>query len=274
MNRLRRGFGCLKGVCSGRRGVGAMVMFCVFCVGGGGPAQAALILLPGSNFDIEYDDQQAGFATLGAPALSGNTVFFVPGAFSAQSTNGAGATSSDASFTFRMVARPSLAFSQILMTARGDYLLSGDGSSVSVDGSVTVSRSGGGSGSAPLTLAAPVTINDGILHAWQGSGALVAGPGSPIGVTPTTLLVTLDTRLAATTTTNPAFAFVQQKFGGTSTELQVTMANDPTPVPAPEAVYLLAVGLTGLGALVRRERRTLTWYGTAARMTETGLAGR
>lgn len=240
------------------RWAGRVCLVVLLAVAGGQGALAALVTLPGWNFDVVYDDTQAGLGTFGAPVLSGNTIFFVPTTFAAQSSNGQGLISTSASVTFDLVAKPTIAFNELFLTERGDYRLSGAGSWVSVTGSMAATRPSVGTDSAPLALSAsmPLTINDGELHPWQGSASLLTGTGTPLGPTPAFLTMTLSSTLSAFTPqgSNPSFAFIQQKFAGELVELQVRPSGEVAAVPAPASVYLLGLGLAVLGLTVRRKR--------------------
>lgn len=218
-------------------------------------AGAAFVLLPGWNFDLRYDDAQAGIATFGAPVLNWNTIFFVPSDFSAQSSNGGGLDVQSGSVTFELIAKPTVAFDRLLMTARGDYRLIGADSAVSVSGSLSASNPLAGTQTSALAVSpsTPLALADGALHPWQADAETRSGPGSSLGLAPTTLSVTLSSTLSAVSSGNPSLAFIQQKFTGELVELQVQPSTEVTPVPLPAGLYLMAAGIATLGALVRRK---------------------
>lgn len=219
-------------------------------------ASAALVTLSGSNFDVVYDDAQAGLAVYGSPVVSWNTIFFMPTDFTAESLNGTGPVTTAASITLELIAKPTVAFSQLFMSERGDYRLIGDRSSVSVSGSIQATNVGAGTDSAALSISPTrlLSIADGGLHPWLGTASLTAHSGSPLGVAPTALTVVLSSSLFAETLDPESVAFIQQKFAGGRVELQVRPAGEVTPVPLPGGVVLAAAGLTGLGTFVRRRR--------------------
>jgi len=249
----------------GRDTVSALLACCVVVLVWLGPAvstpaQAALITLSGPNFDLKYDDSQTGIVTFGIPALSWNTIFFVPSGFTAVSTNGTGTVSTTGSVAFELIARPQVAFLDLFVTERGDYRLNGNGSSVNVSGSISATNTMGVTDTAALSISpsTPLTIADDTLHAWLGTANLGTGSGTPLGLAPTSLSIVLSSTLTASTESNPSLAFIQQKFAGERVELQVRPSGEVIVVPVPDSIYLLGIGLACLGGVTRLHRRRAT----------------
>lgn len=222
------------------------------------PAQAALVTIVGSEFDVVYDTTQLGlFAT---PSLVGNNLFFTPSAFSAESLNGAGtvATPSLAS-GIELIAHPGYQFGTLALATLGDYVMLGAGSSVGVTGSLTASDAAN-----PLTqtVAAltispttPLNIIDGQNHNWLGTASInnatptVAAGHNPWLGSAAVIDLQLQNTLTATSVMGPGQqqAFIQEKFSG------VEVMIDPLAVPLPAAVWLLGSGLAGMACWGRRK---------------------
>ncbi len=219
-------------------------------------AWCAFVTVGGSNFDLQYDDAQLGIQLFGTPTLSGNTVFFTPSSFIAQSLNGAGMQTATADVSFQLVAHDRIVFGQMSLTERGDYLLGGVGSTVSLSGSL--SATGDSSGpvvSAPILVGAstPLTMNDGNLNLWRAGAALDISAGlGDVGL----LSVTIENTLSASTQpgVSPSAAFIQKKFTGDWLQLRV-LPTDEIAVPEPSGSWLLTAGLLSFAALVARRRK-------------------
>lgn len=227
-------------------------------LGGVRAADAAFVTIDGPNFDLVFDSAQPGAAFYGTPTLVWNSVVFTPSALSVQSSNGQGAVSAQPVFEFRVVAEAGIGFSQLTTQARGDYLLSGAGSSVSVGGFLSAA-SGALTGSTPVLAApySPLGLADGTLKPWLSMGALDLSSlalGLPKDVT-----IRISSTLEANTTPGvaPSLAFIQQKFAATRLDFQLRQT-DVTPVPAPDSLVLAASGFALIGALagLRSGRRS------------------
>jgi hypothetical protein len=229
-------------------------------------AQAALVTLGGPNFDFVYDNSQPGFALYGAPLLTWNSIVFTPSEFGVSSADGQGLVSASYLFQFDVVARPGIGFSQLTTHSRGDYVLSGAGSSVSVGGTVSAAH-GGPALTANITASpyTPLNLADGTLKPWLAMAALDVSsldPGLPESVT-----VTLSHVLTAITDPQavPSLAFVQQKFSATRLDFQLKQT-DVTQISEPGGLGLVAAG--GLGLLIGliRPRRRQGLPGTGAQL--------
>lgn len=217
-------------------------------------AHGAMQTLSGSSFDLTYDDALLGL--WGAPSLSGTTIFFTPTSFLAQSTNGSpptgGVVATTSTINLTLTAKPGFSFGTLALTERGDYVLNGAGSSVSVGGQLIAfdqsnpinSYSASFINPSPTT---PLTTNNNSLQPWQAGASLAVG--LPPFFDPTVLRVTLQNQLIATTT--PAggagsLAFIQKKFAGAPVTLEVL------PLPEPGAMLLVSIGLVPLLGVLKR----------------------
>ena len=129
------------------------VLFGIGLVAAAPVVQAATVKLDGVAFDVYYDDALLGL--FGAPTLSGNVLFFTPTAFKAESLNGAGVSTANATLNLRVELADGYDFSFLSLSESGDYLMRGASSEVDVLGQLRV-----------FDLAAPLTrANEGIATA-------------------------------------------------------------------------------------------------------------
>ena len=216
------------------------------------PAQASIVTLTGSTVDYTFDNSLLGL--FGTPAVSGNTLYFTPTTFKAQSANGGGYTLTDSTVNIQVDAKPGYLFSKVGLHESGDYLLLGSGSQADVTGQIRVFRLSQPLGvitrsivpTAPLDLTGTPTHN---WHAKAGANLAAWNTGAPINVTVENLL------LANTITTPSSLAFVQKKYIG----LTVVTA----PVPEAETWALMLAGLGLVGLQLRRSKGAVRQPGNA-----------
>jgi hypothetical protein len=232
------------------RSSGSLALVLAFALGlssASPQADAALQTIVGSNFDLVYDDASTGL--FGTPNLSGTTIFFTPSAFAAQSLNGAGTDTETSPINFTLVGKNGFGFGGLLLVERGDYLLSGAGSSVSVGGQLVAFDVADPIGTYSfdfITPTAPLNVNNGTLKPWTAVASLDLN-ALPF-VDPRSVGVTLQNFLSAVTVrgTVPSNAFVQKKSVGESIMLQVL------PVPEPSTWAMLAIGMVPFLGFARR----------------------
>lgn len=214
-------------------------------------SHAAIVLLTGTNFDVQYDDALTG--KYGTPSLSGNVVFFTPTDFKAESLNGAGITTSNGTVNIRIIPKNGFAVGNLNLQERGDYVLLGANSSVNVTGQTRAF-----SLSNPLfdisnsiTTSSNLTIRDGLQHNWVANSNLNL---ASLGLAPNQVVnYTIENLLRAYTDISDLGikqAFIEKKFSGFS----ITVS----PVPEPSTVISMLAGLGLLGFLIScRNRRSL-----------------
>jgi hypothetical protein len=210
--------------------------------------------LSGTDFDVLYDSTRLDL--FGSPSLSGDTIFFTPTGFSATSLNGAGSQLTHATIDFELAAKPGFNFAQLQVVERGDYQLSGMGSTVKVTGQLSAFDPNNPINAFGFQFMAvpgstPLTLNDGDLHPWQ-AGASLDVSHDPFS-RPHALNVTLENLLTATTAPGAAgsVAFIEKKFAGAPIS-----SLDVPAVPLPGALWLFGSGLLVLGPLLWRRRAT------------------
>jgi hypothetical protein len=208
-----------------------------------GAAFAASVTLSGNTVDFTFDDTLLGL--FGPASLSGDTLFFTPVDFQAESLNGAGFDLTNSTMNIKVTAHDGWLFSDIALAEEGDYMLFGAGSTAAVTGQIRVRDvaapltdvTASIQSTAPLDQSGLFTTNweagaTADLSAWTGTEAVN---------------VTVQNILLGSTTAASSVAFVDKKFVG----LTPTMA-PITPVPEASAYAMMLAGLGLIGWRIRR----------------------
>lgn len=211
-----------------------------------GAAFAASVTLAGSTVDFTFDDDLLGL--FGPASVAGDTLFFTPTAFDAQSLNGMGFALTNKTLSVRVAAHDGYEFDALNLVERGDYLLLGTGGMVDVSGQIRA-----------LDLANPLTdITAGIvttaalttlgtpMHNWTATAMADVSALDARAIN-----VTIQNLLLASTTSGGSLAFIEKKFAGLSIETTAV-----TPVPEAETWAMMLVGLGLVGWAARRRTRT------------------
>jgi len=212
-------------------------------------ANAAVVTECGTNVCFTYDNS----TLYGAGTVVGNNIFFQNiDNFEASSTDGTGSEIVTDTVDITIEAfTPNYDMTQFLLVEQGDYLINGDGASVTAGARMDITS---------LDNTCPVGIFDFICtdHDTVDAGALTAqgvttdwdliaqvdladttGWGSD-----TRVVMKLQNTLTASTTETGETAFIQKKLGGVGIQV----------VPVPAAVWLFGSALVGLGAWTRRRK--------------------
>jgi len=213
-------------------------------------ASAATVTQMGTNVTFSYDD-----ATLyGAGTVVGDSIFFSPTGFKAESLNDDGVVTANETLniTVEVKSGSSYVIEQFLLVEQGDYFLNGSSSSVDASGQLQVSSLATLCGffvcnDTEIFSAGPLTTT-GALTAWSASTQIdfddTAGWGSDTGV-----IAQIQNDLTAISTINGESALVQKKGQGVGLIVN-EMSGTMIPVPAP--LWLLGSALGLLGWLRRR----------------------
>jgi len=209
-----------------------------------GPAVSASVTLAGSTVDFSFDDALPGL--FGTPGVSGDTLFFTPTTFAAQSLNGAGFSLTHASANIRITAREGRVFDTLGLIERGDYLLYGAGSLVEVGGQLRAFDVSAPQADLTAAIAAngPLTAQGLPTHDWTAGAVLDASVFDG-----RTISVTIENLLLASTATPGTLAFVEKKYAGLNVS---TLA---APVPEADTWVMMLTGLGLLGCAARRRRQ-------------------
>jgi len=211
-----------------------------------GPAAAAPYTLHADTVDFTYDDSMLG---LFSPAsIAGNTLYFLPTGFDAQSLNGAGFALANETINVQITVHDGYEFSDLSLLERGDYLLLGTGGMVDVGGQIRafdVSNpfdeiTAGIATTSVLTTVGMPTRN------WTATASADVS-----GLNARTINVTIENLLLASTATPGSLAFIEKKFAGLSIE---TTAVTAVPEAETWAMMLAGLGLVGWSAMRRRRQ--------------------
>lgn len=233
---------------------------------GAGSANATLITLIGTDFDLTYDDTKLGL--FGAPTLTGDIISFTFNNFSAQSLNGLGFATTNSTISGLVLdAKNGFTFGQLLLGEFGDYTLTGALSTVGVQGQLRaydIDDSLFTQTAANLVVnpATPLNIIDGANHDWQSSSLIDnstpvtpplfggAGHNGWLG-TADKISLTIENRLSAFTSPGALFAqqaFIEKKFAGVAISVMAV------PEPAGFLGMLAGLAFVALGARRRSQK--------------------
>jgi PEP-CTERM motif len=217
-------------------------------------ANAAIILLAGTSFDVRYDDSTLG--NYGNPSISGNVVFLTPTLFKAESLNGSGFATSTGTVNFQIIPKENLIITDITLLERGDYILRGADSFVNVSGQtrafslqnplIDVTN--------PISSTSNFNVANGLQQNWLATSSLNL---TSLSLTDRQAVnYTVENLLEAYTENNangPRRAFVEKKFSGFS----VTSMNVISPVPEASTLLMMLFGIACVGFLAKRKQRQL-----------------
>lgn len=208
-----------------------------------GGAAAAPVTFAGTNVDFSFDDALLGL--FGTPGVAGNTLFFTPTDFDAQSAGGAGSgfDLTKQTANVRVTVRDGYTFDNVKLAERGDYLLLGTGAAVYVGGQLRVFdlAAPATDRTAAILPAMPLTTTGFPTRNWSASA--MVGVADWTGAK--SLNVTLENILVASSMPG-SLGFVEKKFAG----LDIAV----TPVPEAETYAMMLAGLGLLGLMAARRR--------------------
>jgi hypothetical protein len=212
------------------------------------PSYAATVSACGPNVCYEYDDTQAAIALTGAPTLVGDDMEFLPPAFIAHSTGGAGWDTTTANFIFSRVytVNPLNEIATFRTFEEFDYEIITDGEVRAT--LYTQARSNLLSSDSTSTLVnwGPVTGDTGGAQIDDFSAYLF--PAAAFTAAASDMRVTIQNTIRAFTDALAEDAFIQKKF-----TLTAVTTEPAAVVPVPASVWLMSSALGLLGWIRRRQ---------------------
>jgi len=220
----------------------------------GAQAQAVPVTVVGATVSFTFDSALAGL--FGAPSVSGDSLYFTPTSFKAQSSSGAGFAVTSQTFNVAVTANAGHQIAGAALTESGDYFnintnfAGNEGVAVGgqfilrdLDSPFAAPVSANIVASAPLTATttlatfgtanwtAGASVN--VPLGWGGQDGIVEGVN-----------LTLQNILIASSLNAASSAFIEKKFAG------IEIITTPVPEPANYAMFLAGLGI--LGYLARR----------------------
>lgn len=199
----------------------------------------------GTDVTFTYDET----SLFGMGSVVGNSIFFSPTTFEAESLNGAGAVSANQTLNITVEVKSGSTFeiAEFQLAEFGDYLLTGSSSSALASGNLRVTSQTTTCGffactDSEIFDAGPLTTV-GTLTEWTATAGIDFADTSGWG-TDTSVIAQIQNDLLATSSVDPSSALVQKKFEGVGLVV--------VPIPVPAAVWLFGSALGLLGWMRRR----------------------
>jgi len=212
----------------------AVAGLCLLLLSGVGYAAT----LVGDNVIFTYDDS----TLYGEASVVGDTIFFQPVDFIAESLNG-GSDTAEAMLNIQVqTINAGYWLKDFSLAEFGDYELIGTGASADVSGEFAVSSNTITKSDTVLFDAGPLTVI-GAATEWNTGAMIDLADTAGWGVD-TDVDIDITNTLAAATTNSGELSRVQKKLGGVGLTI--------TAVPVPAAVWLFGSGLLGLAGFARR----------------------
>ena len=212
-----------------------------------GAALAVPVTLSGDTVDYTFDDALLGL--FGPASLSGDTLYFTPVAFQAESLNGAGFALTKSTMNIEVSAHDGWSFSNIALSEQGDYLLLGAASTADVTGQIRVRDVANPLADMTASIQSSAALDQtGLPTTNWDAGAeidLSAWDGAQ------TVNVTVQNLLLTSTTGASSLAFVDKKFVGLTPTLAAI-----SPVPEAHTYATMLAGLGLIGWKIGRRRNS------------------
>ncbi len=204
-----------------------------------GTGNAALITVNGDTVSFTYDNALTTF--FGAPKISGNSLFFLPANFKAQSLDGGASALTSNTFQFKIDALGGHHISNLALTEKGDYILEGEKAKISALGELRAVDVKAPFQELISKIVMDPFVQTGLVKTgdWTATANLAFAPDIT-----KSLYLSIENILLAKTGLKDDFAFIEKKFVGLTI----------TAVPLPQAVWLFGAGLMGLLSISKRRK--------------------
>lgn len=222
----------------------------------GNYAQAATVTDCGTDVCFTYDNS----TRLGTATIVQNAIFFTPTNFKIRSRNGAGLRTRSVTLNIAIdVINPEFSMSQFFLEEEGDYGMDGESTSVGADGMLAITSATKTCTNTvnPLFPGMPCRASNiftaGDLSAqntltdWSAS-TFIDLADNPDWNSDSSVVMTLQNNLYASSFENGELAFIQKKYAGVGIRVMPE-------VPVPAAVWLMGSALGVLGMIRRRRAK-------------------
>lgn len=212
-----------------------------------GSVLAASVTLSGNTVDYTFDDTLLGL--FGPASLSGDTLYFTPVSFQAQSLNGAGYALANSTMNIQVSAQEGWAFSSMSLVEKGDYMLLGGTSTADVSGQMRVFDLG----SVLTDMTTGIQTTSVLDHVGLPTTNWEAGAVVDLSAWTDTqaVNVTVQNLLLASTSGASSLAFVEKKFVGLTPALTPIQIS---PIPEAHTYGMMLAGLGLIGWKIKRRR--------------------
>ena len=225
---------------------------CLLLTFGLSVANAATVTQCGDTICFTWDDTERSI--FGTPSIVGDKIIFDPTTFVANSVNGEGVVTTNATVNITIDAMAGYAFDSMSLAESGDYFLWGSNSFVAVGGQLRVRDDADTllvtdsiTASGPLNIIN--TAPDLTTHNWDASASVSLAGAKWDGVA--RVVMKVENILSAFTDVNDAGAlqaFIEKKKVGVEIDIVTTV------IPVPAALWLFGSGLLGLIGISRRKK--------------------
>lgn len=212
-----------------------------------GSVLAASVTLSGDTVDYTFDDTLLGL--FGPASLSGDTLYFTPVNFQAESLNGDGYSLTNSTMNIQVSAHEGWAFSNMSLIEKGDYMLLGSASTADVAGQMRVRDLSAVLDDMTASIQTTAILDHIGLPTtnWEADAVIDLSAWTDTQA----VNVTVQNLLLASTSGASSLAFVDKKFVG----LTPTLAAIPTsPVPEAHTYGMMLAGLGLIGWKIKRRR--------------------
>ena len=214
-------------------------------------SEAGYCIGEGDTVTFKYVGTSSSIGLFGTVEVIGDSIVSFPTDFRAESLGG-GADSVNDNGVVQVIAKSGYQIDGVNILERGDYLMTGTGASVDVDGWSDIwdwNDVFGPSVQQNLDITGDLTIIDSNIHTWQGSTSFDLTESTWDGINHIGL--GLQNNLYAATTTEGEVAWIEKKLAAGGIDLSVITT---AVVPVPGAVWLFGSGLLGLVGIARRKK--------------------